>query len=164
MSGSQLKERVLIPLAVIFGTVAALAFLGTQLLNLSGASDQAAQVTPSESATPEATPSETASTDASATPSATATVTTNRLPVVVLNGTETAGLAKKVGDNLNFEDWVIEKVGNWEGAALTKNTVYYPEGAQEAAQELANSQYVKGVIEPADASLSQTALTLVIAK
>lgn len=165
MSGSQLKERVLIPLAVILGTVAVLGLLGTQLLNLSGASDQGLQAATSESPSPSATevvPSESAS--ASPTASASTTKATARMPVIVLNGTATAGLAKKVGDNLNFEDWVIEKVGNWTGTALTQTTVYYPAGGQEAAQELANSQYVKGVIAPADATQSQTALTLVIAK
>jgi hypothetical protein len=164
MSGSQLKERVLIPLGVIVGTVAALALLGTQLLGISGASDEAepiASVTPTEvaptdvipSATPEPLPSESID-----------PATVERLPVIVLNGTEKVGYAKKVGDNLNFEDWVIQEIGNWTGPALTENTVYYPVGGAAAAQLLAQSENVKGVAVAADATLNQTALTLVLAR
>lgn len=164
MSGSQLKERVLIPLGVIVGTVAALAFLGTQLLGISGASDEAAptvsvsptEVVPTEvvpSQTPEPLPSESID-----------PATVERLPVIVLNGTEKVGYAKKVGDNLNFEDWVIQEVGNWTGPALTENTVYYPPGGEASAQLLAQSVNVKGVAVAADITLDQTALTLVLAK
>lgn len=164
MSGSQLKERVLIPLGVIVGTVAALAFLGTQLLGISGATDEAMP-------TVSATPTDVAPTDVQPTTSAEPLpsesidpATVERLPVIVLNGTEKVGYAKKVGDNLNFEDWVIQEVGNWTGPALTENTVYYPPGGEAAALLLAQSTNVKGVAIAADATLNQTALTLVLAK
>ena len=164
MSGSQLKERVLIPLGVIVGTVAALAFLGTQLLGISGATDEAMP-------TVSATPTDVSPTDVQPTTSAEPLpsesidpATVERLPVIVLNGTEKVGYAKKVGDNLNFEDWVIQEVGNWTGPALTENTVYYPPGGEAAALLLAQSTNVKGVAIAADATLNQTALTLVLAK
>lgn len=163
MSGSQLKERVLIPLAVIVGTVAGLAFLGMQLLGISGASDEVAEASPSATAT--VAPTDVTPTDsAQPMPSGSETVIGERLPVIVLNGTETAGLAKKVGDNLNFEDWVIQEVGNWTGPAIDQTTVYYPAGAEGIAQELAASQFVKGVIAPADAAFDQSVLTIVLAK
>lgn len=164
MYGSQLKERVLIPLGVIVGTVAALAFLGTQLLGISGATDEAMP-------TVSATPTDVEPTDVQPTTSAEPLpsesidpATVERLPVIVLNGTEKVGYAKKVGDNLNFEDWVIQEVGNWTGPALTENTVYYPPGGEAAALLLAQSTNVKGVAIAADATLNQTALTLVLAK
>ena len=163
MSGSQLKERVLIPLAVILATVGGLALLGTQLLGLSGASDEIAQPTPSVSASASPTdvmPSDSASPD----PTGSVPAEVKRLPVIVLNGTDKVGYAKKVADNLNFEDWVIQEVGNWEGDKFAETMVFYPAGAEAAAQLLADSQYVKGTIAPAEAGLNQSVLTVILAK
>lgn len=164
MSGSQLKDRVLIPLAVIVGTVLFLGILGKQLLGLSGASDQASEPTPSASPTATDMPTSTAMPSGSAEPSSSATTTGERFPVIVMNATDKVGYAKKVGDNLNFEDWVIQSVGNWTGVKPTTNTVYYPAGAEAAAAELAKSKYVNGVVAPATVAYDQTALTLVLAK
>ncbi len=160
MSGSQLRNRVLVPLIVISGSIAGLAFVGVQLLNLSGANDPVTQVMPSASSSPSA---EVAS------PKPTPTVTqepgvVERLPVIVLNGTERAGYAKQVGDNLVFENWTIQEVGNWDGELFLQNMVFYPVGYEAAATELALSTNVNGMIAPAEGTFSQTALTVVLAQ
>jgi hypothetical protein len=162
MSGSQFKERVVIPLVVILGTVAGLGFLGMQLLGFSGASSSQAEPAPVSSVSP-ATVAPTESIEPIPLESIDP-ATVKRPTVIVLNGTDKVGYAKKIGDNLNFEDWVIESVGNWDGEVPTENTVYYPEGNQAAAQLLAASPTVNGVIAQADATFSQTSLTIVLAK
>ena len=157
MAGSQFKQRVLVPLAVIAATVFGLAFLGKQLLGLSGATDSAAMpssspttVTLTESPTP--------------TPTVSATPTVARIPVIVLNGTTKAGYAKQIGDALTLENWVINSVGNWDGDKFETNMVFYPAGYEEAAKLLAASANVMGTVVPAEGTFDQTALTVVLAK
>ena len=160
MSGSQLKQRVGIPVAIIFGTAALIGFLGMWLLNISGATKQPDLPTPATSETASFAPAVTET--PSATPTQTVAVT--RLPVIVLNGTTTAGLAKKIGDALATENWTIEKVDNYSGAALTVTTVYFPAGSEAAAKELATSAVLGATTAPATATMSQSALTVVLAK
>lgn len=158
MSGGQLKKRIIVPLIVISGSVAGLAFLGVQLLGLSGANDEITQTMPSVSASP---------TQMEVTPSPTPTEVpglVERLPVIVLNGTDRAGYAKQVGDNLVFENWTIQEVGNWDGDLFMQNMVFYPAGYEAAATELALSTNVNGMIAPAEGDFSQTALTIVLAQ
>lgn len=158
MSGGQFKNRVIVPLIVIAGSVAGLAFVGVQLLGLSGATDEAAQTMPSVAASP-----------IQVAPSPTPSVTeepgvVERLPVIVLNGTDRAGYAKQIGDNLVFENWTIQEVGNWDGELFLQNMVFYPAGYEAAATELALSTNVNGMIAPAEGTFSQTALTVVLAQ
>lgn len=158
MSGGQLKKRIIVPLIVISGSVAGLAFVGVQLLGLSGANDEITQTMPSISASP---------TQTVAAPSPTPTEipgVVERLPVIVLNGTDRAGYAKQIGDNLVFENWVIQEVGNWDGDLFLQNMVFYPAGYEAAATELALSTNVNGMIAPAEGDFSQTALTVVLAQ
>ena len=158
MSGGQLKKRIIVPLIVISGSVAGLAFVGVQLLGLSGANDEITQTMPSISASP---------TQTVAAPSPTPTEipgVVERLPVIVLNGTDRAGYAKQIGDNLVFENWVIQEVGNWDGDLFLQNMVFYPAGYEAAATELALSTNVNGMIAPAEGDCSQTALTVVLAQ
>lgn len=158
MSGGQLKKRIIVPLIVISGSVAGLAFVGVQLLGLSGANDEITQTMPSISASP---------TETVAAPSPTPTEipgVVERLPVIVLNGTDRAGYAKQIGDNLVFENWVIQEVGNWDGDLFLQNMVFYPVGYEAAATELALSTNVNGMIAPAEGDFSQTALTVVLAQ
>ena len=81
MAGSRLRNRIIVPLLVITVSAAGLAFVGMQLLGLSGANDEVTQTIPSSSASPMPT---------SAAPSPTPTEepgVVERLPVIVLNGT-----------------------------------------------------------------------------
>lgn len=157
MAGSQFKQRVLIPLAVIAATVFGLAFLGKQLLGLSGASDSA--VMPSSSPS-----SVTLTQSPTPTPTVSASPTVARIPVIVLNGTTKAGYAKQIGDALTLENWVINSVGNWDGDKFETNMVFYPAGYQDAANLLAASTNVMGIVVPAEGDFDQTALTVVLAK
>lgn len=156
MAGSQLKQRVLIPLVVIAAVVFGLAYLGKFLLGVSGASDSSApspsasSVTITESPTP--------------TPTATQAPTVARLPVVVLNGTTKAGYAKQIGEALTAENWIIKSVGNWDGDKIETSLVFYPAGYEEAAKLLAASPSVMGLAVPAEGTIDQTVLTVVLAK
>ena len=142
------QQRVLIPLAVIAGTVVGLAGVGWKLAGI--APRTAAQ--PSDSAEP--TPAVTGA----ATPSATAAP--DQLSVQVLNGTSTAGLARRTADTINAQGWVIAAVSNWSGQKVTQTTVFYPEGYEEQAASLAG--LVDGQTKPADTLLPQNLLTLVV--
>ena len=158
MAGGQLRNRIIVPILVISGSVAGLAFVGVQLLGLSGANDEVTQTMPSMSASPMPT---------SAAPTPTPTEepgVVERLPVVVLNGTEKAGYAKQVGDALVLENWTIQEVGNWDGDLFLQNMVFFPAGYEAAATELALSASVNGMIAPAEGDFSQTALTVVLAQ
>ena len=157
MAGSQFKERVLVPLAVIAATVFGLAFLGKQLLGLSGATDSVAM--PSSSPT-----TIVLSQTPTPTPTVSATPTVARIPVIVLNGTTKAGYAKQIGDALTLENWVINSVGNWDGDKFETNMVFYPAGYEEAANLLAASTSIMGIVVPAEGDFDQTALTVVLAK
>ena len=157
MASSQFKQRVLVPLAVIAATVFGLAFLGKQLLGLSGATDSAAM--------PSSSPSSVTLTQSPIpTPTVSATPTVARIPVIVLNGTTKAGYAKQIGDALTLENWVINSVGNWDGDKFETNMVFYPAGYEEAANLLAASANVMGIVVPAEGDFDQTALTVVLAK
>ena len=157
MAGSQFKQRVLVPLAVIAATVFGLAFLGKQLLGLSGATDLPAM--------PSSSPSSVTLTQLpTPTPTVSASPTVARIPVIVLNGTTKAGYAKQIGDALTLENWVINSVGNWDGDKFETNMVFYPAGYQDAANLLAASTNVIGIVVPAEGDFDQTALTVVLAK
>jgi len=84
------------------------------------------------------------------------------LPVIILNGTDTAGLAKTMGDELAIADWVVEETANWTGAPLSETTIFYPELGLSSAEELATQ--TGGIMVEATAEMSKTALTLVIIK
>lgn len=158
MSGGQLRNRIILPLIIISGSVAGLAFVGVQLLGLSGANDEITQTMPSISASPMPT-----------TPSPTPTVSeapavVERLPLIVLNGTDKAGYAKQVSDALVLENWTIQEVSNWDGDIFAQNMIFFPAGYEAAAAELALSPNVNGMIAPAEGDFSQTALTVVLAQ
>ncbi len=84
-------------------------------------------------ATPTAVPSP-SRTKAAPTSSTPAPVT--RLAVVVLNETRTTGLAATVAARLRALGWVVPAIGNYRGS-VPSTTVFYPPGAQPAAQALA---------------------------
>ena len=177
MSGQQsFQKRVLIPLVVIVATVGVLAFLGSALMGLSSGTNVAAEdpttitselPSVSDSATPLVSDSASPSTSASATKSATASATPSAIPsgvtaVSVMNGTQTAGLAKTTADKLKASGWFIKEVGNWKGAGLAKSTVFYPADLEADAKKLAKE--VKADAIEADATLPQDVLTYVVMK
>ena len=102
MSGPQtFHQKVTIPLAVILATVGGLFLVGTQLMGIdpNPVADEAVVETSAPAATTNPVPA----------PSGEASVDPNldvngRLPVIVLNGTETAGLAKSMSDDLHDAD------------------------------------------------------------
>jgi hypothetical protein len=158
MSGPQtFNEKVTRPLLVILATVGGLFLVGTQLMGIDSnpVSDEAVVETSAPAATTNPVPA----------PSADASVDPNldvngRLPVIVLNGTETAGLAKSMSDDLHDADWVIEETGNWTGEPLLETTIFYPADGLSSAEELATQ--TGGTLVEAAPEMSQTALTLVI--
>jgi hypothetical protein len=160
MSGPQtFHQKVTIPLAVIVSTVVGLFLIGSMLMNLNSspvAEEPAANVTTSaEPTNPVVDPSADASVDPGLD-------LNGRLPVIVLNGTETAGLAKSMSDELHDADWVIEETGNWDGEPLLETTIFYPVDGFSSAEEL--SIQTGGTPVEATAEMSQTALTMVIIK
>ena len=158
MNGPQtFNQKVTIPLLVILATVGGLFFMGTQLMNLNSdpvAEEPVAEITVSaEPSNPVVAPSSDASVDPNLD-------VNGRLPVIVLNGTETAGLAKSMSDELHDADWVIDELGNWEGQPLLETTIFYPVDGFSSAEELATQ--TGGTPVEATTDMSQTALTLVI--
>jgi hypothetical protein len=157
MSGNQnFNQRVTIPAVVILATVSTLFFGGYKLWKqdpnpvLSQPTESASPIE-SMSAIPTDLP----------TPSAEPTADeSDRLPVIVLNGTETPGLAKSMSDTLHDADWVVDGTGNWMGNPVLETTIFYPVGGLSSAQELALQ--TGGTLVEATSDLSKTALTLVI--
>lgn len=148
-------ERVWIPLGVIVGTVSILFLFGMLLFKAGGTSA-------SSSSTPSATES-VEPTDSPAAQSTQSTQPTSKHPdVIVLNGTDVSGLAKKAADQLLEAGWPVSSTGNWAAEPLTESTIFYPEELQTDAEELAELTGAK--IELADAVLAKNALTYVVLK
>ena len=157
MSGNQtFHKRVTIPAVVILTTVSSLFLVGYKLWKLDPVSvaDQpssSASPVESTSASPTALPSDSADPGLDV---------NGRLPVIVLNGTETPGLAKLMSDELHDADWVVDGTGNWTGEPLLVTTIFYPEAGFASAEELVTQ--TGGTPVEATSDMSQTALTLVI--
>jgi len=159
MTGKQtFHQKVTIPLVVILTTVFSLFFVGNKLWK--SGSNPVAEPVIEVSATPQSiNPVPGPSSDASVDPNLDVN---GRLPVLVFNGTETAGLAKSMSDELAIADWVVEKTGNWAGEPVTETTIFYPADGLSSAEEL--STQTGGILVEASSEMSKTALTLVIYK
>jgi cytoskeletal protein RodZ len=114
--------------------------------------------TASPSATRAATP--TTSTSA-APPPATSAPAAADTPVVVLNQTARAGLASRVAERLRGQGWTVAGTGNFRGS-VPATTVYYPPGAEAAAQALAQTLPTGPRVRPRFGNLSTTRLTVVV--
>ena len=158
MSGPQtFNQKVTVPLVVILATVGGLFVIGSKLMNLNSNPVAEEPVTQASASAEPSNPVVAPSTDASVDPGLDVN---GRLPVIVLNGTETAGLAKTMSDDLHDTDWVIEETGNWSGQPLLETTIFYPADGFSSAEELATQ--TGGTPVEATPDMSQTALTLVI--
>ena len=158
MSGPQtFHQKVTIPLVVILATVGGLFLVGTQLMDLNSTPVAEEPVAEASVSAAPINPVPAPSTDASVDPNLDVN---GRLPVIVLNGTETAGLAKSMSDDLHDADWVVEATGNWEGQPVLETTIFYPADGLSSAEELATQ--TGGTLVEAKPDMSQTALTLVI--
>jgi cytoskeletal protein RodZ len=114
--------------------------------------------TASPSATRAATP--TTSTSA-APPPATSAPAAADTPVVVLNQTARAGQASRVAERLRGQGWTVAGTGNFRGS-VPATTVYYPPGAEAAAQALAQTLPTGPRVRPRFGNLSTTRLTVVV--
>lgn len=100
--------------------------------------------TPSEPAAPSGTPSADAP-SAAASPSdpaspppsveALASAADKSLPVSVYNGTQTSGLAGRVGATLEADGWTLGQVANWQGAPQQESVIFYSGAERRASAE-----------------------------
>jgi hypothetical protein len=81
--------------------------------------------------------------------------------VVVLNQTHRSGLAGSVAEVLRGKGWTVPAVGNFRGT-VSATTVYYPAGAEAAAQAAAESLPSAPRIRPTFGNLSTSRLTVVV--
>jgi hypothetical protein len=159
MTGRQtFHQKVTIPLVVIFTTVFVLFFGGNKLWK-SGSDPVAEPVVEVSATAAPINPVPAPGTDSTVDPNLDVI---GRLPVIVFNGTETAGLAKSMSDELAIADWVVEETGNWTGERVTQTTIFYPADGLSSAEELATQ--TGGILVEASPEMSKTALTLVIFK
>ena len=158
MTGKQtFNQRFTIPFVVIVTTISGLFFVGNKLWK-SGSDPVAGPVNEVSASSQTINPVPGPIGDA-VDPNLDAN---GRLPVIILNGTETAGLAKTMSDELAIADWVVEETGNWTGAPVTETMIFYPELGLSSAEELATQ--TGGIMVEATPEMSKTALTLVIFK
>jgi hypothetical protein len=81
--------------------------------------------------------------------------------VVVLNETRRRGLAGTVAGMLRGQGWTVPTVGNFRGT-VSATTVYYPDGAEAAAQAAAEVLPTTPRIRPRFGNLSTSRLTVVV--
>jgi hypothetical protein len=103
-----------------------------------------------------AAPSETATPTPEVTP-----ITDGTLAVTVLNGTENAGLAGRVGQAAIQAGWNVGTMANASSTDFGTTTVYYEDPANEGAA-LGLAQALGGVATEQSASFPGAALTVVI--
>jgi len=82
------------------------------------------------------------------------------IDVIVLNASETPGLARDIAATAKKSGWTIAEVGNWIYPAVV-NAVYYPDGRQAEAEQLSGDISVESV-RPARPGMSTDALTVLL--
>jgi hypothetical protein len=116
----------------------------------------------STTTTPSPTPSADPSTETAAEPSTESTVEeASGLEVVVLNQSVRGGLAGSVADTLREAGWEVPAVGNFRGV-VPATTVYYPDGAEGDAQDVAADLPTEPRVRPRFGNLSTSRLTVVV--
>jgi len=146
--------EVLLPSLAVLGVIAIVATVTWVLLKGvgggssstdAGSADTSTSAPATASAKPSASaathaathgPTHSATAKASASPSVTkpaAVVVNKKAKLIVLNGTTTAGLAKKASAALTDNGWTVGSVGNYSPkGAVKQTTVFYASGAQAA--------------------------------
>jgi hypothetical protein len=82
------------------------------------------------------------------------------IDVIVLNASETPGLARDIAATARESGWTVAEVGDWIYPAVV-NAVYYPEGRQAEAEKLSGDIAVESV-RPARPGMSTDALTVLL--
>ena len=96
---------------------------------------------------PEPEPTETETT--TPTPTETEPTVARDTEVSVLNNTGTPGAAGAFSSKVTDAGWTVGGVGNWRGS-VGENTVYYPVGLQDQAEQLATDVGIERVKPRAD--------------
>jgi hypothetical protein len=82
------------------------------------------------------------------------------IDVVVLNASETTGLAASVADAAEEAGWTVAEIGDWIYPAVV-NAVYYPEGHEREAGLLAEDLDIDSV-RPVRSGMSADGLTVLL--
>ncbi|HYN18974.1 MAG TPA: LytR C-terminal domain-containing protein [Actinomycetes bacterium] len=115
----------------------------------------AATATATPSATAEATPSQT-----SAEPSATVD---RDADLVVLNGTNTGGLGKRVVDKLEQDDWQVPaQATDFSPKPFAETTVFYAKKSERATAKAVAESLGSGYATQRDAEVAKDGITVVV--
>jgi len=82
-------------------------------------------------------------------------------PVLVLNGTGTAGLGADVSSTVTANGWHVAGVDNWTGSNLASSVIFYNPGQEAKAQELSALLNIGDVRQTGQGEISD-GLTVVI--
>ena len=78
----------------------------------------------------------------------------------MLNNTGIPGAASAFSTKVEDAGWTVGGVGNWRGS-VGENTVYYPEGLQDQAEQLAKDVGIDRVM-PSVANMRTDRLTIIL--
>ena len=84
----------------------------------------------------------------------------SKVTINVLNGTTTAGLARRAGETLSGDGYVVKKVDNCGCGTQSTTTIYYRPGEQADAQALLRKHPELGRIKPVSSSIPFTSSAL----
>jgi LytR cell envelope-related transcriptional attenuator len=93
----------------------------------------------------------------------TSTAAAALIPLDVLNDSRVTGLAARASDTFRAGGWDVASTGNFRGTDVPETTIFYPDGDKAAADRLA-SQFGIQRLEPASSDLSQSHLTVALAR
>ena len=127
--------------------------LFTALRNGDPLPDYGKQGGPSASPAPSSSPGASSGSNGTNSPSG-PTLAPSTVPVVVLNGTPTAGLAHTVANTLAAKGFPVRTTHNADTTTYVQTVVYYLPGHQAAATSLQQSQFPGAGVEPLPAALA----------
>jgi hypothetical protein len=82
-------------------------------------------------------------------------------PVLVLNGTGTAGLGADVSTTVSANGWQVAGVDNWTGSSLASSVIFYNPGQEDGASELSALLNIGDVRQTGQGEISE-GLTVVL--
>lgn len=138
----------------------AAAGLGWLLIDTDDGSKDTATPPSATATTPTPTPTETTEPTPTPTPTETEPTVARDTPVSVLNNTGTPGAAGEFRTKVEAAGWTVGGIGNWQGS-IGQNTVYYPEGLQDQAEQLAEDVGIDRVM-PSVAPMRTDRLTIIL--